>query len=416
MSAGLLFLYACAQRQSAAVFRRAPRTHFTEQELPFADFARAYLTSYTVFPNLEAFAQNRKSLDEFPSEQPPEALLGRIAQRAAYNSVRDRMSALTMSMQSRDIDSIQALLREMLAGVNHAQNANASVTMEQHAQTVLANIEAARTHVGLFGASLCWPTFDAATHGLGGGELGFIVGRPGTGKSWTLLSVAHANHLLGKSVLFVSMEMGLDQIVRRWLGLMTGVNPNDMRTGTTDWHETERLRAAAADLGNHAPIHLVSGDFSKDTDGIISIIDDVGPEVVCIDALYLLRSNGAEHVKKWEALSDVVRDIKRMALSRNIPVISTVQFNRNQSGASSKAMSLDNIGGTDSIPQDASVVVGLRPAPPPHSHSKIIAEMLKNREGDQPVIGIGRSFTPIRFDELPAEEEEEDNNSNEWMV
>ena len=415
MSAGLLFLHACAQRQASAVFRRAPRNHFIEEELPYADFARSYLTSYSEFPNLQAFDQNRKPLHDYGTEQPPEALLGRMATRSAYNSVRDRMPGLTQAMQGRDIDTIQALLREMLAGVSHAQNANASITMAEHAPNVLAQIEAARSHEGLFGASLCWPTLDAATFGRGGGELAFIVGRPGTGKSWTLLSVAHANHLLGKSVLFVSMEMGLDQIVRRWLGLMTGVNPNDMRTGTTDMHETRRLRETAEALGNHAPIHLVSGDFNKDTDGILSIIDDVGPEVVCIDALYLLRSSGAEFVKKWEALSDVVRDIKRMSLARNIPVISTVQFNRNQ--GSGKAMTMDNIGGTDSIPQDASVVIGLRPAPPPFSESKIIAEVLKNREGDQPIIGIGRSFNPVRFDEVPVDEAPEGGeDSNEWMV
>lgn len=419
MSAGHQFIRACADTGMGGVFRKAPRQQFTEEELPYYDFAVRYLTNFASFPTLQAFSQAQLPISEHVTDQPPAALLDRLGVRYAFNAVRDRQPSLTESLRARDMESVEVLLREMLAGVTGAHLANASVTMEDQARIVLAQCEAARTHEGLFGASLCWPTLDAATRGLAGGELAFFVARPGVGKSWALLSVANANHLLGKSVLFISMEMGLDQITRRWLGVMTGVNPNLMRTGMTSMHETGILQHTAQQLGNRAPIHLVSGDLNKDVGGIEALIDDKGPDVVCIDALYLLRSGGMDHLKKWEALTDVVRAVKRMGLSRNIPIISTVQFNRNQKATSTnRSMDLSDISGADAIPQDASVVVGLRPYAAPHTRTRRFGEILKNREGDESQFAIEFNFDPVRFNEVPLELEEEEDEEGvaQWMV
>jgi replicative DNA helicase len=416
MSTGRQFIHACCIRRDRRTFRKPSRIHFTEEEHGLYDFTVRYLAQYSELPPLDAFAQAAFDLTPYTTEQPPEALLDRLYTRYGYGAVQTRHDMLQQAMRRRDMGEVEVVLREMLSGVAGARTVNSSVTLAEHAPSVLAQMTQARMQQGLLGASLCWPTLDAATHGVAGGELVFVVGRPGTGKTWLLLNIAEANVVLGKSVLFISMEMGLDQITRRWLGLMTGVNPNEIRTGMATMHEEQRLNRAAESLGRRAPIHLVSGDLSKDIEGVEAIIEDKAPDVVCIDALYLLRSQGAAHVKKWEVLTDIVRATKRISLTKNVPIISTVQFNRNQSVAGNRALALENIGGSDAIPQDASIVIGTRPFPPPHTDSRIYAEVLKNREGDAPSVAISRSFDPVRFVEVPMEDETQNEQSMEWMT
>lgn len=416
MSTGRQFIHACCTRSDRRTFRKPLRAYFTEEELGLYDFTLRYLTQFSELPTMEAFSQASFDLTPYATQQPPEALLDRLYTRHGYTAVQTRHGALQQAMQRRDMQEVEMVLREMLSGVSGARTLNSSVTLAEHAPSVIAQMAQARAQQGLLGASLCWPSLDAATHGVAGGELVFVVGRPGTGKTWLLLNIAEANALLGKSVLFISMEMGLDQITRRWLGLMTGVNPNEIRTGMATMHEEERLRAAAESLGRRAPIHLVSGELSKDIEGVEAIIEDKAPDVVCIDALYLLRSQGAEHVKKWEVLTDIVRATKRISLSKNVPIISTVQFNRNQSAGGNRALALENVAGSDAIPQDASIVIGTRPFPPPHTETRIYAEVLKNREGDAPSIAISRSFDPVRFVEVPMEDETTNEQSMEWMT
>ena len=111
--------------------------------------------------------------------------------------------------------------------------------------------------------TLGWPTLDAATNGAMGGELVVIAGRPGMGKTYALIEMAHAAWLSGKSILFASMEMGLMQIARRWMGRLLGVNPNFIRAGqVSDW--MAGAMAGAAEGEDALRVHLMySANFER---------------------------------------------------------------------------------------------------------------------------------------------------------
>jgi replicative DNA helicase len=95
-------------------------------------------------------------------------------------------------------------------------------------------------------------------------------------------------------------------------------------------------------------------------------------------------------------------------MKQHIPVFITVQFNRNQKDNSKKAMDLSDIGGTDSIPQDASIVFGIRRAEEPHDKTRREIVMLKNREGDVTKATINFLFEPVNLDEINVEDEQQE--------
>jgi replicative DNA helicase len=190
------------------------------------------------------------------------------------------------------------------------------------------------------------------------------------------------------------------------LGLMTGFNPNLIRSGMISDLEEEALMYTISELTSKAPVELVSGDFSKDMGSIASLIDEHDPDIIVIDAIYLMTPSGVAHgyIKKWEALTEVIRESKKLMLRTNKPMIATVQFNRNQGTTSKKAMDLSDIAGADTIPQDASIVLGCRPCPEPYSRNRRALTVLKNREGDNPSLTISFEFDPVSFEELPPED------------
>src|SRR4029453_5851452 len=73
---------------------------------------------------------------------------------------------------------------------------------------------------------------DRLTGGMQGGDIVLIVGRPGIGKTYTLLNFASRAWKAGYSPMIVSMEMMQLQIARRIVGIITGLDPNQIKKGT----------------------------------------------------------------------------------------------------------------------------------------------------------------------------------------
>lgn len=104
----------------------------------------------------------------------------------------------------------------------------------------------------------------------------------------------------------------------------------------------------------------------------------------------------------------MVQELKKLSIRYDIPVVISVQFNRNQKSKSKNPLDLSDIAGTDSIPQDASIVMGVRSGPSPNETNQRIIEVMKNREGETPKFATAFSFSPVRMHEVPLIEEGEE--------
>ena len=207
--------------------------------------------------------------------------------------------------------------------------------------------------------------FDKITRGLQKNQVIIIAGRPGSGKSAFALNVAlNAAIKEKKSVAFFSLEMGSDEIVKRMFGCLGKIDGDILKTGklkNTDWKKW-----------NEAMSELSDAKFYLDDSGGISVSEirrkcrklknsEDGLDLIVIDYLQLLSSSAKYAGQRVQEVSEISRDIKKLAMELQIPVIALAQLSRSveqRRGEDSKPK-LSDLRESGSIEQDADIVLFL---------------------------------------------------------
>jgi replicative DNA helicase len=410
MSTGLSFIRSTVAGGNWKLLRRAKVEMFTEEELPAFEFVQAYANQYKELPPLEVIAAEGFSLPTPRRTASPEYWLDTLKKRYAYTQVDERHPRLVQAMTSQNTDEMLAVLREMVAEASLAVGSERYTTLRDEVQAVKDDYLWARANPGLRGIPSGWSTLDLATMGFVGGDIVVVAGRPSMGKSYMLLEMINSAYLDGNSAALVSMEMTTMQMVRRWVGRRSGFNPNLIRDGGLSTYSHEALLRAVDEMTeNETPIYLLAGDMRKQVSGIEAMVQEFSPKILFVDAAYLLTPSGRKqgHISKWESISEVICELKQLAIRYDIPVVISVQFNRNQKSKGKKELDLGDIAGSDSIPQDASIVLGIRQGPAPYQRTQRIVEVMKNREGETPRFATAFSFNPVTMIEVPFSDEEE---------
>jgi replicative DNA helicase len=287
---------------------------------------------------------------------------------------------------------------------------------------------------GFAGVPIGWSGIDETTGGYQNGDLIVWVARPSVGKTYCLLHQARAAWEAGKSVLFVSMEMTLDQLGMRLGSYLAGVDPDCVRKGRLSFFAESRFKAALRSVQNASNFHFLAGNFKKRTEEIDILIQELSPDIVFVDGMYLMRpANQRGNMGRYEAVAYVVDELKMLALERDRPIVASSQFGR-EAGKGGKSGSLENIGYTDAIGTHATLVFSIKyghkeRVPIRHQGQVVghtvrfpyrVIELLKGREGEQGTFGIRYSFAPFDFYEVPAhvalgEEENEGRPNLDYM-
>jgi replicative DNA helicase len=409
MSAGKRFIRSVIEAETPKVLRRADLSWFTEDEQPVFEMVLKHLSTYGSLPDENAVKAAGHALPQHSTSNSPEYYLDVLKRRFAYSAVNEKHPQLVECMKNKDFDGLLATLRQMTLTASSVLESESYVSLSEEMVKVTEEYYEAKFNPGLRGVPFGWDTLDKATSGAQGGDLIVVAGRPSLGKSWMLLQMGRSAHKAGKSVCFTSMEMSLRQIARRWLAMEMKVNPNFIKEGELSTASEGRMMDMVEQMAGASPVYLLAGDMSKKVSGVENMVAEFNPDIIIIDAAYLLSPSGAKkgYISRWEAITEVIRELKALALRVDKPIIISVQFNRNQKSDSKKGADLSDIAGADSIPQDASIVLGLRKGPAPNQNTQRIIDTMKNREGDTPTFATSFSFSPLDFSEVPMTQSEE---------
>jgi len=409
MSAGLLFIRSCVDHGARNVFSTADETLFTEEEQRAHTFVTRYVNQYGSMPTYAVLQENRLALP--PTTGTIDYHTQRLADRAVYMSYTSRQQALLQAFQVNDIPTAREIFNEIYNTIRRVDFYQDTFELGESLEQAWEQYITARTSPGLQGMSYGWEYLDNITGGLRAGDVATIVARPGLGKSFTITKAAINAWQQGASVGFVSMEMTAVETARRIMAMETGVNPDFILRGRmSDWGE-QAVEASMERMRGRPPFTLLVGDLSKSIADVDALIQERSPDFICIDASYLLKpSDNSYKGKKWEALANVAEGVKGLALRRNKPILQTVQFNRSQSP--DEDMDLSQIGGTDTIGQMSTLVLGMKRGPSPHEKTRRRYVVLKNRHGpDYSTFETKFEFNPFSMD--VAEDSDDDQNDNE---
>lgn len=221
-----------------------------------------------------------------------------------------------------------------------------------HLQDLITNKEAA------MGVPTHFSGIDKLIVGMHESDLIVVGARPGMGKTAfglnIAVNVAKANK---KKVAIFSLEMSNEQVVQRMLSSEAYIDSYKMRSGELDSEDWNRLAAAAGVL-SQTDIYL------DDTAGIsvmgmkskLRRIKDLG--LVIIDYLGLMSSD-KNIDNRVQEVSDISKNLKRMAKDLKVPVIALAQLNRGVEGRTDKTPMASDLRDSGAIEQDADIIMFL---------------------------------------------------------
>lgn len=416
MSQGLSLLKGIIDNGNRTNVSRLQRGLFTEDEIPAFEFFSEFYRRYGAIPSLQQMREGGYVLP--PAIGQLDYMFDRCVGRAVYNAVREGMADVQTNLQRQNTQGIRDAIAAIHFDINQHEQAQQMFSAMQASEIVMAEYAAAHNSPDpLLGVTMGWDGLDDLTSGAQGGEVVTWVARPNVGKSFTMARVATKAWDQGKSVLFVTMEMTVPGMMRRMLGMMTGVNPDFIKRGQMSMFGERMVQEVIDGFEQRPPFQLFAGNLSCTPDRVDALVQEHDPDLVVVDAQYLMeptkKSKGA--TKQWENLSEVGKEMTAMALSRNKPLHQSVQFNRSQK-KDSKGDELANIGGTDVVGQISSIVVAISEGETPNESRTRKLDVVKNRDGDKGAIYTNFLFEPMNFDEIEGPNNADEELDLEWMV
>lgn len=208
------------------------------------------------------------------------------------------------------------------------------------------------------GLSTGYPQLDKMTTGLHEDELVILAARPAVGKTAFALNIAqNVGTQTDKTVAIFSLEMSAQSLVNRMLCAEGSIDANHLRTGQLSEEEWRNLVVAMGSLSK-------TSIYIDDTAGIkIAEIrakcrrlakEQGNLGLIVIDYLQLIEGTNREN--RQQEVSDISRQLKKLAKELNVPVIALSQLSRGVEQRQDKRPVLSDIRESGSIEQDADIV------------------------------------------------------------
>ncbi|MGB9343758.1 replicative DNA helicase, partial [Trichococcus sp.] len=246
--------------------------------------------------------------------------------------------------------------------VSERRNRSGFIRISDVVSASLQNIESlAQRSDDVTGVPTGYIALDKMTAGLQKEELIILAARPAVGKTAFALNIAQNVATKADQVVAIfSLEMGAESLVNRMLCAEGNIDAGHLRTGQLSEDEWSNLIMAMGTLGQ-------SKIFIDDTPGIRiaeiraksrRLLQEQGKlGLIVIDYLQLIEGNNRE--SRQQEVSDISRQLKKLAKELKVPVIALSQLSRGVEQRQDKRPVLSDIRESGSIEQDADIVAFL---------------------------------------------------------
>lgn len=253
-----------------------------------------------------------------------------------------------------------------------------------------------------------WPTINDATLGFWPEDLVLFVARLGIGKTWTsimLAGCAWEQEIVNPDgtkrpcrVLYATTEMAKSRIALRWYAIKLRLPYGDLRRAKLGAFLKKKLYEGVDKFVASENFNIVGGDFDFSMESFDAAIDEANPDIVVLDGAYLLKVQG---LTRQERAANAFDELKRINKRRKVPIIVTMQFNREVKTNQAKTVAAESIALTDVAGWNADLIYGLIQTDEMKKNRRLMLKPLKIREGESEEIECNWDFTTMDFSELP---------------
>jgi len=261
-------------------------------------------------------------------------------------------SDIADGVKTNDVRDFLGEIKERLAEIKPGEVGRDVVDLADALPNVVASLEGSEDPgitTGLYG-------LDDLIGGWQGGDLIILAGRPGMGKSILAKDFSEAS---GVPVLFFSLEMPRDQLIKRQIAGHANVNYTSIRRSRISQDDWPKI-IKAADKLHKIPI-AYNDKANMSIDELVATCEarkrkeEIG--MVVIDYLQLIRTDGKIEHREREVAS-ISMKLKGLARSLSIPVICLAQLNRScEARGGDKKPMLSDLRESGAIEQDADTVI-----------------------------------------------------------
>lgn len=262
------------------------------------------------------------------------------------------ISDVIAKSEKRNVQDVLVDVKERVSNIKTIEAGQDVYSLADSLLDVYATLEQKDSH----SISTGFTVLDKLIIGWQPGDLIIVAGRPAMGKSILAKEFAEA---AGVPVLFFSLEMPRNQLIKRQLSSHSGVDYTSIRRANLSSDDMDKIKKATDKLA-HIPIA-----YSDKANMSISEIaatcetykrnNDLG--LVVIDYLQLIRADGKLEYRERE-VSQISQKLKTMARDLNVPVICLAQLNRAcEVRGGDKRPILSDLRESGSIEQDADTVI-----------------------------------------------------------
>jgi replicative DNA helicase len=253
------------------------------------------------------------------------------------NFIRRRMLQAANDMakmafnQEKPVDGILDSAEKSIFGLSERRIRHDVVPIQEIISDYYNRVsEASQQKDEIFGIPTDLMDLDKLLGGMQNSDLIIVAGRPGSGKTGFLLTVANNVALKKKKhVAFFSMEMSNEQLLQRLLAQVTGINTQRLRSGKIKDDEWDQFTEGIEILNNVVV-------FLDDTPSLTPIqlrtkcrrLDlEHKLDLVVIDYIQLMVGD-ARTENRVQEVSYISRNLKALAKELKVPVLAAAQLSR----------------------------------------------------------------------------------------
>lgn len=264
--------------------------------------------------------------------------------------------------QEGSVEEIVEAAEKGILNVSEKRNSTGFQAISDVLNSTMENIDRlSQQNEEITGLPTGYPELDKMTAGLQPEELIILAARPAVGKTAFALNIAqNIGTRTDRSVAIFSLEMGAESLVNRMLCAEGTIEAGHLRTGQLTEEEWHHLIMAMGSLSR-------TSIFIDDTPGIkVSEIrarcrrlaqEKGNLGLILIDYLQLIEGSGRE--SRQQEVSEISRQLKKLAKELKVPVIALSQLSRSVEQRQDKRPVLSDIRESGSIEQDADIVAFL---------------------------------------------------------
>lgn len=324
------------------------------------EIVKGHVLSYGVFPSPYTLTAKGVVLPE--TSEPPQFYLDQMQERFLHRNLKQAVLEVQDLLNAGKPAEAHELLTGQVVALSCTIQSHRIVDFAFEGGRIILDEFHKQANPNKSNLIFGWPTLDAMTGGLTGGDVISFVGRPGMGKTYMMLYAALSAWKNGYVPMFVSLEMKPLAIMQRLGAMASAVPINDLKDGfMTDTQQEKVVKVMAKAKKDGRPFWVVDGGVSATPEDILMLARQLKPDALFIDAAYLLRSTN-KYLGKYERVADNIEFIKsQIAEALSIPVIVSYQLNREAEKKKKKKgePGLEDIAYSDAIGQISSVVLGL---------------------------------------------------------